>query len=305
MTFVLLLIVFKRMDTEIKVKRTVEDGFHELIKKLNPKFSEPEYSESNLHLIEKLLQDNFDMSYMIRYGSGGHGTHIARYSAIDCFAVIPKDKLHEDSLKSLEKIHEILLPEFPDATIREGRPAIIVQFGGRTSDKHCIVPAYEIGEKNGQDVFGIPGPSGRWIQSCPGGHSAWINKLNDNLNKRLRNMIRVIKAWNYYNDQPLWSFYIELCVADYFKSDYSILFSVDVRNFLKYLHQRGLKPFEGSVGSNEVVYGTSKDDREAALAKIYAAVEMADKAVRCEQTGNISEAFYWWRKVFNFRFPAF
>ncbi len=293
------------MNTEIKIKRSVEDGFNELVKKLNPKFSEPEYSEANLMQIERRLKEAFDMSYQIKYGSIGHGTHIARYSAIDCFAVMPKESLVEDSYKSLEAILEVLKEDFPEATLREGRPAIVIQFGGRDSDKHHIVPAYEIGVKNGHDVFGIPGPSGRWIQACPGGHSAWINKLNDNLNKRLRNMIRVVKAWNYYNDQPLWSFYIELCVAEYFKSDYSILFSVDFRNFLNYLDQKGLKPFEGSVGSNELVYASSIEDKPVASAKVKNAVEMADKAVRCEQTGNISEAFYWWRKIFNFRFPAF
>ncbi len=286
-------------------KRSVEEGFEELVKRLNPQFSEPEFAESNLNAIERCLKDEMGMDYLIQYGSIGHGTNVEGFSAIDCFAVMPKAKLTANSNQSVIKVRDVLMERFPEAEIVEGRPAVKIPFGGRDSDKHHVVPAYQIGIKDGHDIYGIPGPSGRWIQSCPGGHSAWINTLNEKLNKKLRHMIRIVKAWNYLNGQPVWSFYLELAVTDFMRTSSSNSFAVDMRNFLSYLCKKELEPFEKSVGTNEAVYATARKDRSHSLEKIEGCKDMAQQAVLNNQKGSVSDAYSNWRKVFNFPFPAF
>ena len=285
--------------------RSVDDGFVELVKKLEPQFSECENNAAYIHRIEKKLKASHDMKYLISYGSLGHGTHIKGYSSSDHFAVMPKSKLFENSLDSLKKVHSSLVDIFPDGYIIEGRPSITIHYGEAASEKHHIVPAFVAGEKDGHDVFGIPGPSGRWIKSCPGGHSSWINKLDVQLSQRLKMMIRIMKAWNYFNNKPLWSYYIELAMAEFLKSDYEVMYSLDFRNFLKYLVRIELKPIEGSIGSSELVYATSKDEKYSVLRELNEAIYKSGKAIKFENRGDIFEAYFWWRKVFNFHFPAY
>ncbi len=287
------------------MNKTVEEGFLELKKRLNPKYAEPEYSESNLNLIERCLRDELDMEYLIQYGSIGHGTNVDGFSGIDCFAVIPKVNLHPNSNHSVQKIQQILCQHFSETRIVEGRPAVAIPFGGRDSDRHFVVPAYAVTGSQGHEIFSIPGPSGRWVQSCPGGHSAWINKLNDQLNKKLRDMIRIVKAWNYLNGQPIWSFYLEQSVVDFLKTGASNSYAVDMRNYLRYLVKRQLAPYEKSIGTNEPVYASSRKNREKAIEKIEKSAGHADKAVEMNQNGDITKAYSSWRKVFNFPFPSF
>ena len=63
--------------------------------------------------------------------------------------------------------------------------------------------------------------------------------------------VRMVKAWSYFNDQPIWSYYLELCVADFFKNDAAILYSVDLNNFFNYLHARRLAAFDDAAGCSE------------------------------------------------------
>ena len=285
--------------------RDVNDGFIELAGKLSPQYSESEASENNINIIEKSLKSNFEISYMVNYGSVSRGTHINGYSAFDCFAVVPKKQLYEDANKSLEKVWNSLNSLFPDSLVTNGRPVVSIPFGQSATDVYHIVPAFHTGMKDGYDLFNIPAPRGRWIETCPGGHSAWLNSLNEDLSQHLKKMIRVVKGWNYFNGQPLWSFYIELAVAEFMKTDYSVMYSHDFRNFLKYILRKQLEPIKGSVGCYDLVYATSKEQKNAVLNKISDAIELVDKAVKYEKKGDVFHAYYWWRKVFNFHFPSY
>lgn len=285
--------------------RAMADGFAEFSASLVPEFAEYAAAEANLSVIEKLLTAHFDMSYLAPYGSTGHGANVTQYSAIDCFAVIPKSRLLENSGKSLDLIRDAIGETFPEAFVTEGRPVIAVPFGPARSERHHIVPAYQQGSDGEHDLFAIPAPGDRWVDICPAAHSVWINELDDNLNKNIKPFIRVVKAWNYFNAQPIWSYYLELCVADFLRKDANIIYSSDLRNFFAYLHKRGLEPFGNTPGCKELVYGTSIEGKNTALSAIGDAVTYSGKALACEEQGNIAEAYYWWRKMFDWRFAQF
>jgi len=289
----------------VAMKPSVADGFKRLNAQLVPAFSDSDKAEKNFSAIERCLKSDFSMSYMVTFGSTGHGTNVAGYSGVDCFAVIRKLRLHEALSDSLSEIRQSLRKRFPDAAIVEGRPFISIPFGDSMCERHHVVPAFPTGSRDGHDVFGIPGPGGRWVDSCPGAHSAWINSLNDELGKNLKPFIRIVKSWNYSNDQPLWSFYLELCVSDFLKNDGSILYSFDMKNFFDYMVARNLAPFENAKGCAEPLYGTSIADKGAALAKLKTAVAQAGNARDCEARGEVADAYYWWRKLFNLNFPAY
>ena len=154
-------------------------------------------------------------------------------------------------------------------------------------------------------MFAIPAPRERWVSVCPDAHSVWINELDTELNKNLKPFIRIVKAWSYFNKQPIWSYYLELSVADFLKKDANIIYASDLRNFFRYMHKKGLEPFDNSAGSADPVYGTSIAGKGAALAAIRDAVKFSTNARTCEERGNIVDAFYWWRKMFDWRFAQY
>lgn len=285
--------------------RAVSDGFEEFVERVTPEYAESANAEKNLVIIERCLTSQFKMDYMATYGSTGHGTNVNGYSPVDCFAVIDQSKLLEVSGDSLAEISTFLLEHLPDTAVTGGRPVVAVPFGKNRAEIHHVVPAYPKGKKGPHDIYGIPAPRDRWIDSCPGAHSEWINDLNDEMGRNLKPFIRVVKAWNFYNDAPIWSFYVELCVAEFLKSDSSIVYSVDLKNFFKYMVDKGLAPFEGSAGCTEPVYGTSQADKEIGLEKLKTALALAERARNAEVKGDIADAFYLWRKTFNWRFPAY
>ena len=205
----------KSKSAKARTPRTVADGFAEFAGKLVPKYAKSEAAEANLAVIERQLETHYTMSYLAPYGSSGHGTNVREYSALDRFAVIPKSRLHEISGTSLVEICEVLQRKFPDAFVTEGWPVIAVPFGESLSERHHIVPAIFLGADGGHDNFSIPAPRDRWVSICPGAHSVCINKLDAELNNNFKPFIRMVKAWSYFNKQPIWSYYLELSVADF------------------------------------------------------------------------------------------
>ncbi len=288
-----------------KGPRTVADGFAEFSENLISTYSESDVASANLSAIERCLDASFDMQYLAPYGSTRHGTNISHYSAVDCFAVIPKSKLFESSGNSLALMKDTLAQKNPGVYITEGRPVLAVPYGDAPSERHHIVPAFRQGSTGDHDVFAIPAPSDRWVGVSPAAHSAWINEMDQKLNKNLKPFIRIIKAWSHFNKNPVWSFYLELCAADFLKKDANIVYSTDINNFFKYLLARRLDPFEATEGCTEPVYGSSIADKPAALDAIKQAVEFSGEACTWETRGNIPDAYYWWRKMFDWRFAAF
>ena len=68
---------------------------------------------------------------------------------------------------------------------------------------------------------------------------------------------------------------------------------------------RRLAPFEETQGCTEPVYGTSIADKEAAFKTILQAADFSEQARLCEARDQIHDAFYWWRKMFDWRFEAY
>lgn len=281
------------------------DGFADFAALLVPKHTRSKVAEANLAVIKRQLERHYAMSSLVPYGSSGHGTNVTEYSARDRFAVIPKSRLHELSGASLAEICELFKRKFPDAFVTEGRPVIAVPYGERLSERHHIVPAIFLGEDGGHDKFSIPAPRDRWVVVCPGAHSAWINRLDKELNNNLKPFIRMVKAWSYFNKQPIWSYYLELSVADFLKKDASIIYATDLKNFFAYMHKRNLEPFRNSAGCAKLVYGTSIAGKKTARAAIRDAVEFTVNARKCEEREMTAEAFYWLRKMFDWRFAPY
>ena len=69
--------------------------------------------------------------------------------------------------------------------------------------------------------------------------------------------------------------------------------------------KRGLEPFDNTPGCTELVYGTSIAGKGAARAAIRNAVKFSTNAQTCEKREQIADAFYWWRKMFDWHFTQY
>lgn len=147
---------------------------------------------------------------MFRSGSFGHDTGVSGHSDIDYFAVIPSHKLKQNSGSTLRSVKESLQGRFPYTDIHVRSPAVIVPFGSSPSEKHEIVPAEYVETTGGHRVYDIPDRDDGWMRSSPAAHNKWVTDHHQRLGNKLKPLIRMIKAWNYYRDGGIWSFYLEL-----------------------------------------------------------------------------------------------
>jgi Second Messenger Oligonucleotide or Dinucleotide Synthetase domain len=286
--------------------RTVEEAFDVLVERLKPTEAETNAAKSHRESIDACLRSKFGMTSMFRSGSFGHGTSVSGYSDIDYFAVIPSNNLSDTSDYSLQKLKDALKERFPStAGIAVSSPVVMVPFGGgAVGERHEIAPAYANGSKNGFSVYGIPNRANGWMNASPTAHNAWVNGINDKLDKKVKQLIRLVKYWNYLNGGEIRSFYLELRTTEFAYTQSSILYRYDVKSVFSALVNKGLAAMQDPQGISGLVYPCTDAVKPSALSKATTAQTRAQKAMDAESAGNMDDAFYWWNMVFNSKFPS-
>ena len=286
--------------------RTVDDAFETLIGWLKPSEAETNSAASHRASIEACLKSNFDMTSMFRSGSFGHGTSVSGYSDIDYFANIPAGKLWDSSDYTLQQVKKALQGRFPYTTISVRSPVVIIPFGGGgVGERHEIAPAHTNGTKNGYTVYSIPNRNDGWMDASPNAHNAWVNGINDKHSKKVKQLIRLLKYWNYLNGSEIRSFYLELRTAEYADGEATILYNYDVKGVFSRLINKDLAAMQDPQGISGMVQPCSSAVKPTALSKLRTAYTRADNAITAERENRISDAFAWWDKVFNGKFPAY
>ncbi len=285
--------------------KSVDEAFTILAGWLVATTTETERAASHRRSIQGRLTTDFDLKNMFRSGSFGHDTGVSGYSDIDYFAVMPTAKLKKNSGTSLREVKESLQGRFPYTAISVRSPAVIIPFGNSPSEKHEIVPADYIEIKDGHRVYEIPDRYDGWMRSSPAAHNKWVTDEHQRLNNKLKPLIRMIKAWNYYRSAGIRSFYLELRTTEYAKGESSIIFKWDVLRTLRHLDAKGLAAMQDPKGISGYIYPCTTAVKQDALSKVRTALTRAEKAVDAEKKGNIQEAFYWWNLLFDGNFPSY
>ncbi|MDQ5823419.1 MAG: nucleotidyltransferase [Chloroflexota bacterium] len=287
--------------------KTIIQGFDALLGNLTPSASESEAAKSHRASIKSCLESNFDLRRFFRMGSFGNGTSISGYSDVDYFASIPTDKLKQDSAKSLEQLRAALRETFPNSGVRINCPAVKVPFGTDAKETTEVVPAdflWATGDNH--LVYDIPDCSGSWMRSSPDAHNAYVRNIDGRLGNKLKSLIRFVKAWKYYLDVPISSFYLEMKIAQWGWSQNTIIYTIDLQDIFNQLNQVGLAPLWDPVGISGYIAGCSTDAKlEDALSKLATAIRRIENAREAEKSGNIEDTYYWWNKVYGGRFPEY
>lgn len=205
----------------------------------------------------------------------------------------------------MQQVKTALQARFPKTAIVVRSPAIVIPFGVDGGEQHEIIPCYLGTPKHGFAVYKIPDRGTGYMDASPLAHNAYVNKVNDKLSKKVKQLIRLIKFWNYVQDVGLRSFYLELRTAEYANGEMSILYDQDVKRMFSTLVSKALAAMQDPQGISGYVYPCSDAKKPDALSKLNTALIRAEKALEAQKAGKTAEAFGWWDKVFSGKFPGF
>lgn len=297
--------------------KTVNEGFNTFLGWLEPLGSEHQKAQSHKSSVETCLINNYGCTRFFETGSFGNGTGVRHYSDTDYFAVMPSNNLWDNSEYTLRKIKESLQGTFTrTAGIGVNCPAVAIPFGTYASETMEITPCCFGGfvdtPLGKYAKYSIPDCNKDWMYSSPDAHNAYVNSENTRLKKnkedkedKVKNLIRLVKAWKYYNNVPIISFYLELRVTKYVESESSIIYDIDLCRFLKKLQSIELAKMKDPMGISGLIPASKTEaQKQTALSKLNSAVSRAEKAIEAKDKGNIDDAFTWWNLLFNSEFPA-
>lgn len=287
------------------MSRDVYEAFDTLLSWVLPSETETTKAASHRASIKSCLETNFGMTNFFRAGSFGHGTSVRGYSDVDYFAVMPTAKLKQDSSATLRMVKEVLAARFPLTDVYVDSPAVAVQFGTEKWERHEITPVDFLRSTDGFNVYDMPNRYGGWMNSSPTGLNSYVNAQNDRLGKKAKQLIRLVKLWNYYNSAGLRSIYIELRVTEYLAGEASILYPIDVLHALRHMQTKQLASMRDPLGLGANIYASSDAVKPTALSKLNSAVTRAQKAEDARNAGYHADAFGWWDKVYNGGFPSY
>ena len=289
--------------------KTLDEGFEAFLERLVPLSSEHDTAKSHKGSVKSCLENNFKCSSFFETGSFGNSTGIRHYSDTDYFAVIPTGELWTDSAYSLRKVKEALQTTFwRTEGIEVSTPAVKLPFGTYASETLEVTPCIFAGFKDtpvgNHASYYIADGNSDWMQSSPGAHNKYVKQHDERLGYKLKPLIRLIKAWKFFNNVSISSFYLELRVTKYAEGEKSIVYSIDIKNIMKFLSDNELPRIQDPMGISGYINPCASDyKREDALSKVNTGYSRAEKA-NAQREGNIDLCFEWWDKFFGGKFPS-
>jgi len=286
--------------------RSIEQGFSEFLTKIKATAAETSATVSHRASIEACLKNNFGLSRFTRIGSFGNGTNISGYSDVDYLACLPNASLKQSSDSSLRLVRDALVTRFPNTGVVIRCPTVFCPFGTYKSQYTEIVVAKYLREVSGYKVYEIADGSNGWMQICPDAHNAYVDYVDKKHSGKVKPLIRLVKAWKFFCEVPIKSFYLEMRVAKYAAGEPAIVYEIDLKNILTMLRDNDLPALQDPMGIDGYIFPcktlTLKQD---ALSKLNSAANRAEKALIAKTNGNIKEAFVWWNHLYNDKFPNY
>jgi len=287
--------------------KTINEAFEIFHSRLTPTKTESENAKKHRMSIKACVEANFGLNRFFRTGSFGNGTSIAGYSDVDYFASIPRKNLKKNSFSTLTSLKDALDKRFPETGIRISSPAVVVPFGNDVSETTEIVPADFIKRNQyRRHVYDIPNRQGTWKRVSPDAHNAYVSRYNKRLSEKLKPLIRFIKAWKFYRNIPILSFYLELFVTKHASNEKTIIYPIDIKTILKKLNDNKLTNIKDPMGiSGYISACSSLEKKKESLAGLKRALTRVEYALAANKDGKIDDAFYWWKKVYADNFPSY
>lgn len=215
-------------------------------RKLIPTETERANAASHRSSLEAVFSNFTDVIRFFQTGSFKFGTGLKGISDVDYFVGLDKDSPFQ---KLLTNTYEALKNRYPNTQIKINSPSVVVDFA--TKPKYEIIPAvflYKIKTNLGNhDVFKIASGNSYKL-TCPEYYNDLIDRENKRLDGKLKSLIRLLKAWSYYNNISIGSFYLEMYATIYCQDRSSINLGLDLERILQQFSVYGCQPIPDPLG---------------------------------------------------------
>ena len=288
--------------------RTVAEGFRDFLASLTPSGVESAAATGHRASIEACLKNNFVLNRLFRTGSTGNGTSISGYSDVDYFASLGTNDLSDNSTYTLTTVRDALDKRFPNTGVRVNCPAVKVPFGTVASETTEVVPADCVAQAGNQKylVYDIPDCKGGWMRSSPDAHNDYVRAIDNKHTGKVKPLIRFVKAWKFFKQVPISSFYLELRVAKYADGESGISYAYDVQRVFDMLYRNNLADMQDPTGISGYIHACRTETMyEDARSKLLTASARADKALDAYKKDEFKDAFGWWDLLWDGKFPSY
>ncbi len=286
--------------------RTVDQGFEEFLKRLVPSEAQRSAGASHRSSVKGALESKLTVWNFFETGSFSHGTGVRHYSDIDALVSLGNSR-PSSSYTALTWVKDALSARFPLTTVRISRPAVQVLFGGGYETWE-VIPGFLTSSGGGAMIYDIPSPvtGGGWISAAPREHNEYVDECNKKPGQgNAKALARLVKAWKYYCNVPVSSFYLEMRAAQHVKSIDAYIPVWDICLLLEKLRDNDLADMNDPKGASGRFSATSSDSmREDALSKVKTAATRARKALDAYRADDADTAFHYLDLLFGGQFPS-
>lgn len=280
----------------------VADMLPEFVKKLVP----PAHDRSLVarrkdNIKTAITNDGLRLVSVFESGSFSHGTGIKAHSDVDVMAWLGYE--HKSNLPSsiLARVKSAIFRHSQVSNATVSSPTIQVSFWEGPSFE--VVPAF-FRSSNGHTTYHIGGRSDEWVVSSPTVHNRYVNTENDRLNKRVKPLIRLVKAWKYHVEAPVSSFYLEMRTAKYCSTEKSILYELDIRRIFRTIVFAGVADMNDPAGvAGRIPAVASEDKRRKVKRLMESALDNLEEAATHRQNNSAIDYWLCMTRVFGSDFP--
>jgi Second Messenger Oligonucleotide or Dinucleotide Synthetase domain len=286
--------------------RTVTKAFDEFLTRLTPLESEREARAKHKDDVEAALRNSIEIGRFLEIGSFHHGTGIRRHCDVDLLVCIKSAK-PGSSDTALGWVKNALTASFPNTRVRVSRPAVVIEFANGT-EAWKVIPGFSAGR--GDDnvrVYEIPGAETGWMGTAPEAHASYLDEINSigKVSGGAKKLARLAKAWRYYNEVPISSFYLEMRAAEYISGEETHIPVWDICGLLQKLDQLGLAPMKDpKTVAGQFDPCLTPGMREEAVSKLRRGANRARKAIEAYHKEEMDEVFYYLDLLFGGNFPS-
>jgi hypothetical protein len=289
----------------------IAEAFNEFLKSLETRRED----RDRLGPLSVVIRDVLRSSQLFRgvarditAGSYGRSTAVHPLHDVDIFLILKPD-IHPPPEKErnpeglLKKLEWALREEFATkASIRLQFRSIGLRFQRETVG-FDVVPSFS--HPSLENVYWIPDISRRdWICTNPEKQHAKLKEANQRAGTKLNPLIKLIKHWNYINNKPFRSFYLEVMCYNAFASA-PLSFADGFRLLCEHLSRQVLLkcPDPAGVGPN-IDDGATPSERQRRQELFLTLAQKASNALAYEKRNELDLAHNAWRELFGPRWPA-
>lgn len=216
-----------------------------------------------------------------------------------------------NSIKLINKFKKKLeyVREYSRSDIKRKGEAIVLNLLSKDWSFDLVPCFHTTNEVDGRSYYLIPNGSGRWKKTDPTIDRENVKKINQELNGKVLELIRLVKRWNKIkNGEKIKSYLMEAIIVNYCHKETSLSDYIDLRfkEALKYIADSILNTVDDPKRIQGNINYLTYSDRSELRQKILKDYEKACMAFRVEsQEKNHEKSIKIWGEVFGEDFPRY